>query len=107
MSYMKLNIIEQGKNELRVELVGEGHSLCNALHGALLRDETVDFAGYDISHPFISHPVIYIRTKGRRDPMNALLDAASNLGKELGEFGRAFLEAWEDERRRTSEGGKT
>ena len=80
---MKINIIHQSKNELRIELVGEGHSFSNALQSILLKDDTIEFVGYNISHPLLSSPVLSIRTKGRRRPENALIDAAKSLRKEL------------------------
>ena len=94
---MKINVLRHEKNELQIELVGEGHSFCNALQSALLKDETLDFVGYRISHPLVGNPTIYIRTKGRRDPWRALLDAAEVLRKNLGQIQKTFQEAWEDE----------
>lgn len=94
---MKINVLKHEGNELRIELVGEGHSFCNALQSALLEDETLDFVGYSIAHPLVAHPTIYIRTKGRRDPWRALLDAAETLRKNLGQIQKTFQEAWKDE----------
>ena len=94
---MKINVLKHEGNELRIELVGEGHSFCNALQSALLKDETLDFVGYSISHPLVAHPTIYIRTKGRRDPWRALLDAADALKKELVQIQKTFQEARKDE----------
>jgi len=103
---MKLNILERGKNELRVELVGEGHTFCNALQSTLLKDETVEFSGYRIPHPLVSQPVFFIRTKGEHDPVKALIDAAKKLKQELEEIDKSFQEAWEDEKNRSRGRGK-
>jgi len=80
---MKINVLHQSKNELRIELVGEGHSFTNALQSTLLKDDTIEFVGYNISHPLMVHPILFIRTKGERRPENALIDAAGSLVKEL------------------------
>ena len=80
---MKINILHQSKNELQIELVDEGHSFANALQSILLQDDTIEFVGYNISHPLMSNPVLFIRTKGRRRPENAFLDAAKRLVTEL------------------------
>jgi len=90
---LKIKVLKHERNELQIELEGESHSFCNALQSALLKDETLDFVGYEISHPLVAQPVIYIRTKGRRDPWRALLDAAEALTKELNQFQKAFQEA--------------
>jgi DNA-directed RNA polymerase subunit L len=80
---MKINVLHQSKNELRLELVGEGHSFTNALQSILLKDDTIEFVGYNISHPLMANPILFIRTKGRRRPENALIDAAKRLVEEL------------------------
>ena len=95
---MKLNVLERRKNELRVELVGEGHTFCNALQSKLLKDEKIEYTGYNIPHPLISHPIFFIRTKGERDPVEALVDAAKKLKQELEEIEESFREAWKDEK---------
>lgn len=87
---MKVRVLKKDKNELRVEVSGEGHSFCNALQKALLEDEQVQFAGYDLPHPLVSQPVIYVQTKGRRKPEDAFIEAASKLGGEMEEFLKAF-----------------
>ena len=92
---MKINVLKHEGNDLQIELVGEGHSFCNALQSALLKDGTLDFVGYNIPHPLVAQPIIHVRTKGRRDPWRALLDAAEALTKELNQFQRTFQEALE------------
>lgn len=92
---MKVCVLKREKNELRVEVTGERHSFCNALQKALLEDEYVQFAGYDLPHPLVSQPIIYVQTKGRRKPEEALIKAANRLGEEMREFLEAFEEVIE------------
>ena len=80
---MKINVLHQSKNELRIELVGEGHSFTNVLQSTLLKDDTIEFVGYNISHPLMAQPILFIRTKAKRRPDNALIDAAKSLVQEL------------------------
>jgi DNA-directed RNA polymerase subunit L len=94
---MKINVLRHEGDELRIELVGEGHSFCNALLSFLLKDETLEFVGYNMPHPLVGQPTIYVRVKGRRDPWIALLDAAKALDKELTQIQKTFQEAWKDE----------
>ena len=71
---------------MRIEVEGVGHTFCNTLHKVLLDDDTIDMAGYNISHPLVSKPILYIRTKGRRNPETTLRDALKRLkakNKEL------------------------
>lgn len=96
---MEIKVLERDKRELRIEVVGESHSFCNALQNFLLKDDSIEFVGYDVPHPLVGNPVIYLRTKGKRKPENALIDAAKSLNKTLKEISKTFLEAWEEEER--------
>jgi len=84
---MKVTILERKSNELKVEIEGEGHTFCNVLQKALLEDDTIEMAAYDIPHPLISHPIVYVRTKGRRNPEIALREAVEKIQRRSREFG--------------------
>ena len=90
---MKVNVLKRSKNELRIEIEGEGHSFCNALQKLLLEDNSIEFSGYRVPHRLISHPIIYLRTKGSRKPEEALIDASKALSSEVKEVRKAFEEA--------------
>ncbi|MGQ9506516.1 MAG: RpoL/Rpb11 RNA polymerase subunit family protein [Candidatus Bathycorpusculaceae bacterium] len=72
---MKIKTLKKTPNELRIEVEGVGHTLCNLLQKRLLEDENVDLAGYDIPHPLASNSIIYVRTKENVKPEEALLKA--------------------------------
>lgn len=78
---MKVNVLKKTANELKIEIEGAGHGLCNLLQKKLLEDKNVDMAGYDISHPLVSNPVIYVRMKGAAKPNAALKKAAEKARK--------------------------
>ena len=90
---MKINILNRSKNELKIELEGEGHTFCNSLQEMLLKDDAIEFTGYDISHPLIGKPIFYIRMKNRKKPEKAFVDASKNLVKNLNELNQAFNKA--------------
>ena len=73
---MKVRVLKKEANELKIEIEGAGHGLCNLLQKKLLEDEKVELAGYDVPHPLASNPVIYVRMKGAAKPVNALIRAA-------------------------------
>ena len=83
---MKVKVLKKEKNELKIEIEGAGHGLCNLLQKRLLEDEQVDVAGYDVPHPLASNPVLYIRMKGDAKPEDALIMAA----KKAREANKAF-----------------
>lgn len=94
---MKVKVLKQTTNELKIEIEGEGHTFCNALQKVLLQDDEIEVAGYDLPHPLISTSTVYVRTKGQRSPATALQDAAKKLRMRSREFRTAFqkaMEAW-------------
>lgn len=90
---MKVNILKRTENEIKIEVEGAGHTICNLLQKRLLEDENVELAGYDISHPLTPIPVIYVRTKGKVKPEEALLKALEKAREINEEFGKAFQKA--------------
>ncbi|MEM0313089.1 MAG: DNA-directed RNA polymerase subunit L [Candidatus Bathyarchaeia archaeon] len=93
---MKIKVLKRTENELKIEVEGAGHTLCNLLQKKLLENENVDVAGYDIPHPLTSNPIIYVRTKSNLKPEDALLDAvvrAQEMNKEFGEALKKFLQS--------------
>ena len=85
---MKIKVLKETSNELKIEVEGIGHTLCNILQKILSEDENVDLAGYDIPHPLASNPIIYVRTKEKTKPREVLLKAiktAQNINEEFRE----------------------
>lgn len=93
---MQLKILDRKSNEIVVEINGEGHTLCNLLESVLLEDEYVEFAGYTIPHPLVGKPTLRVRTKGNKEPKEALQEALIKIikrGRELREeLEKAFKE---------------
>ncbi|MGB9915242.1 MAG: DNA-directed RNA polymerase subunit L [Candidatus Bathyarchaeales archaeon] len=90
---LKLNVkvLKKTENELKIEVEGAEHGICNLLQKKLLEDERVDLAGYDVPHPLASNPVIYVRTKGNLKPETALI-AAAEKAREMNEAFHKALE---------------
>jgi DNA-directed RNA polymerase subunit L len=93
---MKLKVLKETDNEIRVEVQGEGHTFCNALQDVLLGDKDVEFAGYSIDHPLISEPVIFVRTRRQSNPRDVLIKAAEKLKSRTKEIKQAFESALSD-----------
>lgn len=87
---MKVKILKRTSNELKIEVEGIGHTLCNLLQKKLLEDENVALAGYDIPHPLASNPIIYVRTKGDVKPEEALRKTVKRTRETNKEFGRGL-----------------
>jgi len=93
MCGLKINIIKKTGKELKIELEGADHGLCNLLQKRLLEDRGVDMGGYDVPHPLASNPVIYVRTKGASKPEEVLLKAAEKARVANEAFGEALAKA--------------
>lgn len=87
---MELNFLVDEKTKLRVEIKGEGHTLCNPLSNELWEDDHVKAAGYHIEHALVSSPVMIIETDGRGTAKNALKKAAARLEKKMDDFKAKF-----------------
>ena len=95
---MKMKLLNKARNELKIE-IDKGHTFCNVVQKAMLEDERVDLAGYDVPHPLTASPVIYLRTKGRSKPGTVLRDAVKDVKKDIALFRVAFdkaLKDWQD-----------
>ena len=90
---MKIKVLKKTANELKIEIEGTGHGLCNLLQKKLLEDKSVEMAGYDIPHPLASNPVIYVRMKGAAKPEAALQRAAEKAREANEAFSKELEKA--------------
>ena len=82
------------KNEIKLEIKGEGHTLGLIVQKELLEDSNVELAGYDVPHPLIDTVVIYIKTVKGKKPKIVLVKSLDKLKKKLEQFGTKFEKAW-------------
>jgi len=90
---LKIKTLKKTSNELRIEVEGAGHTVCNLVQKRLLEDVSVDLAGYSVPHPMSSSSVIYVRTKGDVKPEKALREAVAKARALNKEFGRELEKA--------------
>ena len=86
---MEINVIENTKNRLRLEVKGEGHSFCNIIKSELWNQKNVEIAGYHIEHSLVSEPVIVVQTD-KGDTKKVILDAVEDLRKKTKSLREAF-----------------
>jgi DNA-directed RNA polymerase subunit L len=89
---MEIKVLENKKNRVVFEIVGEDHSFCNVLKKELLNDEHVKIATYAIEHPLISQPKMIVETDGE-EVSKALKEAAKRVGKKAEKFKEEFTKA--------------
>jgi len=81
---MEIKVIEKTDTEAKIEIRGESHGFPNMLKDALLRDDRVEVASYNIDHPLESEPVLHLRTTDE-DPIDILKSVAENLKADMEE----------------------
>ena len=86
---MEIKVLENEKNRLRFELVGETHTLANFITKELWNDSDVTISGYNLHHPDTSNVTILIET-AKKDPKKVLLDTIKEIQKKNKEFQSAF-----------------
>ncbi len=79
---MDIQILEDKKNKLVFEIIGDGHTMSNALRKELWQDEHVKAAAYAVEHPLIETPRFILETDGA-DPRKTLQAAAKRLLKTV------------------------
>jgi len=90
---MNVRVLERSERSLRIEVSGDGHSLCNLVQEALLEDPSVEIAGYHRVHPLSDKFIIYVRVK-EGDPDDAVLRAVERLKGRLKELRSLVEEAF-------------
>ena len=90
---MEVKVLTKTKNDLKIEIVGEDHTVCNLLQKALLDDKNVEIAGYDQPHPLIRSSIVYFRTKRDVSPEKVLLTALFSIRELNKEFSEKFAQA--------------
>jgi DNA-directed RNA polymerase subunit L len=90
---MKVKVLKKASNELKIEIEGAGHTICNLVQKKLLEYDAVDLAGYDIPHPLSSSAIIYVRTKGKAKPEEVLRKAVEEAREANKEFSKELAMA--------------
>jgi DNA-directed RNA polymerase subunit L len=90
---MKVKFLKSTDNELKVEVEGEGHSLLNLLQKALLEDDNIEMAGYDVPHPLFDRGILYVQTKDKHNPEDVVKEAAKKVHEFSKEFDKSFKKA--------------
>lgn len=86
---MEIKILKEEKNRIEFEIVGEDHTLCNAIRDELWNQEDVEISAYNIKHPLISNPVMLVETS-KRDPRKVLQNSVTSLKKKIKEIKENF-----------------
>lgn len=90
---MKIKVLKRTDNELKFEIEGEGHSLLNLLQKALLEDDNIAMAGYDVPHPLFDRGILYVQTKDKQNPEDVVKEAVKKVKTLNKDFDKSFKKA--------------
>jgi DNA-directed RNA polymerase subunit L len=94
---LNIKVLKKTSDELRIEIENEGHTFCNVLQKALLEDKSVEMAGYDIPHPLVANPIVYVRMKEGRKPdkkaETVMREAATKIRNQTEQFRNSLTKA--------------
>ncbi len=90
---MKIKVVKNTANEMKIEVEGEGHSLLNLLQKTILADDTIEMAGYDVPHPLIDRAILYVQTKEKQNPQDVINEATKKVLAISKEFQKSFKKA--------------
>ena len=88
---MEIKIIEDKKNRLVFDVVGESHTLTGALKKELWNDEHIKSAGYNVEHPLLNVPRFVVETDGA-EPRKVISSAIKRLQKTFEKLGEQAKE---------------
>ena len=86
---MEINILEEDKKRLEIELVGEDSTLCNVLKDELWNDDSVEVAASKVDHPLVSNPTLLVEVN-KKNSRDVLLNAADSLQSKFKELKEEF-----------------
>jgi len=81
---MELQLIEKGKDFIRIQFSESDMTLINPLIKELLADGMVEEVKYSTGHPDLDAPTIFVKVNGGK-PQTALKRAAKNLSNQFRE----------------------
>ena len=87
---MEINVLEDKKNRIVLEIKGMQHGILNTLKNELWEDKHVKIATYSLRHPLIGIPKMVLETDGA-DPRDVLAKAADKLKKINDNFKKDFV----------------
>ena len=81
MILMKIEVLEDDKETLKLE-IHDNQTLVNLINENLWQQK-VELAAYRIDHPYLSKPVLIVKSK---NPKRALLDATAQIVEDVKEL---------------------
>jgi len=86
-----IKILEIGKDYVKLLVKGEDHTYLNLLQHYLSKDSRTVLVRYNIPHPLVGEPELYLRVKDA-DPLDVLKKANETIAKVCEDLYRQLVE---------------
>ncbi|MDP6232965.1 MAG: RpoL/Rpb11 RNA polymerase subunit family protein [Candidatus Poseidoniaceae archaeon] len=80
---MPIKVLFREGQELRMRVMGEGHTSLQMLRERLNNHDKIEYANYFPGHPDLDDPEFYIRTKGKADPATVVNELVASIAAEF------------------------
>lgn len=80
---MPIKVLLQEGRELRLRMMGEGHTSLQLFRTRLNNHPKVDYANYFPGHPVLDEPEFYVRMQKGADAAKVMQDLTSELAEEF------------------------
>ena len=78
---MKIEVIEKGDEKLKIKI--DDMTLDNLLNENIWKQRGIDYAAYNVEHPYLAQPVLTVKSK---DPKKTLIEAADKIAEDAKEL---------------------
>ncbi|MCC6029112.1 MAG: DNA-directed RNA polymerase subunit L [Candidatus Korarchaeum sp.] len=89
---MEIEVVNVSRNEIRVLIRGETHTLLSPLVEELNSLDGVEFAGYDVPHPLKEESILFLRVREGLNPREVLKGAIRELIRKYEVIENSFIE---------------
>jgi DNA-directed RNA polymerase subunit L len=89
---MEIEVVNVSRNEIRVLIRGETHTLLSPLVEELNSLDEVEFAGYDVPHPLKEESILFLRVREGLNPREVLKGAIRELIRKYEVIENSFIE---------------
>ena len=82
-SSMPVKVLKNQGRELRIRVVGGGHTALQMFRSRLNDRDDIEYANYFQNHPDLDDPELYVRTAKGKKASKILKDICSEISKEF------------------------
>ena len=82
--YMPIKVLQKEGNELKLRFEGESHTSLELFRAKLDENKSIEYVNFFPGHPELDDPELYIRTKGKANPVKLIQDVCKDVSKEFG-----------------------